>query len=303
MTVKISKIYPFADFGANISPITINEGQNRFLYGMNFSLKALQDGSSVPTIANLMSVLDKYTFKVGTSILQQCSLTDIYALSALSGGASPQTTISSGDNNLLYAGGFFVPLSIDPTASTISVSLDYSAPTNADNVQVELEMISLEPRMQSSSFSGPIKLTKNSFTTNGIDSSSYSNVQDSFTTTGTLRGILVKSETVPTGATAYNRGTLSDVLVTVGGINQLEFDFLSATYGIPNGFSYQSAQSLQNSPDDYSILTNYRYIPLNLEPIPAFNQVQFLGRAGVSGENVDIIYVEQLPKIEEFSIR
>tara|TARA_Y100000780_G_C13617029_1_gene390950 strand:+ start:239 stop:1117 length:879 start_codon:yes stop_codon:yes gene_type:complete len=292
VTLKITPLVgPREDFTSNLSPQTLNVTGSRFLWGYSVGINALQNTSSVPTTANLLGCVSELKLKVGTAELQALSLTDAYVLSLLYSHSQPFSVASAGDNQTAFTGSIFCPVMLPRTSSTVTLQADYAAVTNADNTQITIETHSLD----GSTGSPPLKISKVSQVTAGTGSTSFNNWNYRFTSEGQVSGLLFKTTTQAGAGTAITAGTIRDVQITVNGGTQIETDFTQGLQAVQNNLSGQHFTDYENSPDNLSIVTPYRWLPL-VEPLPARQQINVGLNAGVTAETVELTIIEKIAR-------
>ena len=269
---------------------TLQGAKSKYLDSLSFTVGGLQNGGSVPTIANLLGTINRITVSVAGTVEMDLSLTDLYALNNLWLANEMRTKISAGDNQQAWVSGIQMPVWFPAVANETQVSLYYSAVTNADNLTVSAtaNYQASVPRRTALHYT---KFTKN---TSGVDDSSLNNWDHEFQALGNVSGILFNNTTVSGGSTVISDETLTQVGIDVDGVNNVLMYEVHEMGSLTNNFTGQMNSSLEDSPASLAILDNYYWLPIK-EQIPRNSWIKTHAMAGASGESASDITIQQIP--------
>ena len=132
-------------------------------------------------------------------------------------------------------------------------------------------------------------------TTSGTGSTSFDNGNYTFVTEGQMIGALVFQTTIAAGAVVLTASTIRELGIYVDDTLKSHLDFNVETQGMPNMTRGQTFNNQAKSPNDLTILDNFRWLPFSREPIPAGSRVRFGINAGITAEAVRIMTVQTIP--------
>ena len=275
-------------FTASQQNMVIQGAKSKYLEGITISINGLQNGGSAPTTINELGLVNPISVDVGGVIQANTRLEDLYAFNKLVLGNNPIVKQAGGDNQEWIVSGLYMPLWFPATNEETKVSATYNAVTNADNTELSLTAHYLDNTARRETMYYQ-EFQKN---TSGVDNEN--NWSQDIDLIGNMTGVLIRTTTVAGGATLIEDGTVQEVSVEVNGqkVSTWEWSEISA---LPKVFAGQSYDSLMDSPDSTAILDNYRYLPIQKEPISAGNRVTLRIKAGVDAEAVRTLAIQQIP--------
>ena len=279
-----------ATFTANQSNMTVTGASAKYLEGFSVTINALQNGSTATTTANMLGLINPIQIAVGGIIQITTRLADLYAMNKLVYNINPLIKASGGDNQEIIVSGLWLPAWMPPVNETTTATMEYNAVTNADNTEASLTALYLNniPRRET------LHYTEFSKPTSGIDDTSLNNWSQDINLVGNLTGVLFFTETPAGGSVTIERGTIEQIAVDIDGTEKENFEFHEIS-AIPKIFSGQSYDSLMDTPDSTAILDNYKYLPIQREPIPKGARVRIRAMAGITAETIRTLPIQQIP--------
>ena len=279
-----------ATFTANQSNMTVTGASAKYLEGFSVTINALQNGSTAVTTANMLGLINPIQIAVGGIIQITTRLADLYAMNKLVYNINPLVKASGGDNQEIILSGLWLPAWMPPVNETTTATMEYNAVTNADNTEASLTALYLNniPRRET------LHYTEFQKPTSGIDDTSLNNWDQDINLVGNLTGVLFFTETPAGGSVTMERGTIQQIAVDVDGTEKENFEFHEIS-AIPKIFSGQSYDPLLDTPDSTAILDNYKYLPIQREPIPKGARVRIRAMAGITAETIRTLPIQQIP--------
>ena len=275
-------------FTSSQQNMVIQGAKSKYLEGLTITINGLQNGGSPPSAISELGLISPISVDVGGVTQVNTRLEDLYAFNKLVLGNNPIVKASGGDNEEWIISGLYMPLWFPATNEETKVSATYNAVTNADNTELSLTAHYLDnvARRETMYYQ---EFQKN---TSGVDNEN--NWSQDIDLIGNMTGVLIRTSTVAGGSTLIEDGTIQEVAVEVNGqkVSVWEWHEISA---LPKVFTGQSYADLEEDPDSTAILDNYRYLPIQKEPIGAGNRVTLRIKAGVDAEAIRTLAVQQIP--------
>jgi hypothetical protein len=274
-------------FTASQQNMVIQGAKSKYLEGLTISINGLQDGGSAPTTINELGLVNPISVDVGGVTQVNIRLEDLYAFNKLVLGNNPIVKQGAGDNQEWIISGLYLPLWFPATNEETKVSATFGAVTNADNTELSLSAHYLDNTARRETMYYQ-EFQKN---TSGVDNEN--NWNQDIDLIGNCTGVLIRTSTVQGGSVLIENGTIQEVAIEVNGqrVQTWEWSEISA---LPKVFTGQSYDSLMDSPDSTAILDNYRYLPIQKEPIQAGNKMTIKIKAGVDAEAVRTLAIQQI---------
>ena len=276
-------------FTASQQNLVLPGAKSKYLEHVSITINGLQNGGSVPTIANALGLVNPLEIDIGGIPQVRARLADIYAMDMLWLQHNPLTKISAGDNQEWIVNSLIYPCWFPPSRAEATLTATYGAVTNADNTEISITAEYLDgiPRNEALYYS---EFSKN---TDGVDSSSFGNWSQTTNLVGNMTGVLINSPTIPGGSTLMEDGTVQQLRIQGNGNTLLTYEWSEIQN--PGIFNGQMFNALEESPATTGILDNYRWLSLAKEPIPAGTRVQMDIMAGVDSEAIRTIQMQQVP--------
>lgn len=275
-------------FTSSQQNMVIQGAKSKYLEGVTISINGLQNGGTAPTTIAELGLVNPISVDVGGVIQANTRLEDLYAFNKLVLGNNPIVKQGAGDNQEWIISGLYMPLWFPATNEETKISATYQAVTNADNTELSLTAHYLDNTARRETMYYQ-EFQKN---TSGVDNEN--NWSQDIDLIGNMTGVLIRTTTVQGGAVLIENGTIQEIAVEVNGQKVATWEW-SEISALPKIFNGQSYDSLMDSPDSTAILDNYRYLPIQKEPIPAGNRVTLRIKAGVDAEAVRTLAIQQIP--------
>ena len=277
-------------FTSSQQNMVIQGAKSKYLEGISITVNGLQNGATAPTTINELGLVNPISVDVGGVVQTNVRLEDLYAYNVLAIGNNPIVKQAGADNQEWIISGIYMPLWFPATSEETKVSVTHNSVTNADNTELSLTAHFLQNIVRRET----MYYQEFSRNTSGVDDTTLNNWSQDINLIGNLTGILMRTSTVQGGATLIEDGTIQQIAIDVNGQQQSTWEWHEIA-GIPKVFGGQYYSGLEESPDSVAILDNYRYLPMQKEPIPAANKVTVRAMAGVDAEAFRTVPIQQIP--------
>ena len=245
--------YDKVSFTADTDDITII--QPRYIHDVHISIECLQNGSTAPALADILSILDRVQVKLTGKIVTELSGQDILAYNCLVQNRSVKYLVPANDNEVGLVEGLSLPIRLAPGEHVLSMRFLHNDVATVDTEQLSFSTLEADETLEDRHIEMP------TFNFTPPSTGAYNTALDS-TFTGDVVGFLIYSTTIPT--TANDVATVRKLRIKAGGdiVFEDNYNNLSAqTY-------YPEESTLR------SILDNYLYLDFTKSPIPAGTRVE-----------------------------
>ena len=245
--------YDKVSFTADTDDITII--QPRYIHDVHISIQCLQNGATAPSLADILSILDKVQVKLTGKIVTELSGQDILAYNCLVNNRSIKYLVPSADNEVGLVEGLALPLRLAPGEHVLSLRFLHNSVSTIDTEQLSFSTLESDDVLEDRHIEMP------SFSFTPPSTNAYNTALDS-SFTGDVEGFLLYSTTIPT--TSSDTATVRKLRIKAGGdiVYEDNFNNLSAqTY-------YPEESTLR------SILDNYLYLDFSKNPIAAGTRIE-----------------------------
>jgi len=245
--------YDKVSFSADTDDITII--QPRYIHDIDISLTLNQTGATSPTLADMLSVLNKVQVKLTGKIVTELSGTDILAYTCLVEGKSPKYTVPTADTEYGRVEGLILPLRLRPGEHVLSVRFFHNSVSTITSEKLSFATLEADEVLEDRHIEMP------TFNFTPPSTAAYNTALDvSFT--GTITGFLIYSTTIPT--TTADTATVKKLRIKVDGDIVFEdiWENLSAQTPYPEDSTLRS------------ILDNYVFVDFTKAPIEAGRRVE-----------------------------
>ena len=277
-------------FTSSQQNMVIQGAKSKYLEGISITINGLQNGATAPTTANELGLVNPISVDVGGVVQTNVRLEDMYAYNVLALGNNPIVKQGGGDNQEWIISGLYMPLWFPATTEETKVSATYNAVTNADNTELSLTAHYL----QNTARRETLYYQEFSKNTSGVDDTTLNNWSQDINLIGNLTGVLMRTSTVAGGSTLIEDGTIQQIAIDVDGQNIQTWE-LHENPATTKVFGGQYYGDLEESPDSTAILDNYRYLPMQKEPVPSGKRVTVRAMAGVDAEAFRTVPIQQIP--------
>lgn len=238
--------YDRVSFTADTDDITII--QPRYIHEIHVSLQCLQNGATAPTLADILSVINKVQVKLTGKIVTELSGQDILAYNAIAQNRSVKYLVPAADNELGLVEGLAIPLALAAGAHVLSIRFLHTSVATIDTEKLSFSTLESDKALARTHVEMP------SFTFTPPSTGAFNTALDA-TFDGLVTGFLIYSTTIPT--TSADTATVRKLRIKVGGdiIYEDNWNNLAAQTHYPEDSTLRA------------ICDNYVYLDFSDDPI------------------------------------
>ena len=251
--MKKRLFYDNVSFTADTDDITII--QPRYIHEVHISLRMLQNGTTSPTLSDMLSVLNKVQVKLTGKIVTELSAQDILAYDCLVGNRSIKYIVPTADNENGIIEGLALPLYLAPGEHVLSLRFLHSSVSTIDTEKLSFSTLEADEPIEGAHVEIP------SFNFTPPSTGAYNTALDA-TFGGNVKGFLIYSTTIPT--TTSTTTTVAKLRLKIAGDIVYEDNW----HGMSAQTYYPEDSTLR------SVLDNYVYLDFSKQPIPAGQRVE-----------------------------
>ncbi len=245
--------YDKVSFTADTDDITII--QPRYIHDISIGLQMLQNGTTSPTLSEMLGILSRVQVKLTGRIVTEMTGGDLLAYNCLVQNRSIKYIVPTADNEYGFVDGLALPLRLGAGTHVLSVRFLHSSNAKIDTEKLTFATLESDEALE------PEHVEIPTFSFTPPSTGAYNTALDS-TFSGALHGLLLYSTTIPTksGSTA----SLSKIRIKAGGDIVYE--------GTWNEMASQSFYPENDTLRD--ICDNYVFLDFSKAPIPAGTRIE-----------------------------
>lgn len=252
MAIKKRLIRDEVSFTTDTDDILID--QPRYIDSFDIALDYLQNGTTAPTLADALGIIESVQVKLGGRIITELSGTDLLALNALMLGREIKYIVPAGDNQAGTIEGLRLPVWLTPSELSLAIRFNKGSVATIDTEQLTFSVLEADEPLRDRH----LEMPRFSFTP---PSTGTFNTALDTSFAGDLIGLLVYSTTIPT--TTNDNASVAKLRLKVDGDIVYEGNWLEMSADT----TYPGDSTLKG------IVDNYVFLDFRRQPYPAGSSI------------------------------
>jgi len=222
--------------------------QPRYIHAIDIGLDCLQNGGTAPTLADILSVINKVQVKLSGRITTEMSGQDLLAYNVLVDGREPLYLVPANDDEVGMISGLRMPMALPTGEHVLAVRFLHNAVATIDSEKLTMATVEYEEAIEGAHYEIP------TFSYTPPSTNAFNTAVDT-TYSGAVHGFLIYSPTVPTATS--DTATLREARVYVDG----EMVFEGTIEDLRSDARYPADSTLRGITDNY-VFIDFRRSPI-----------------------------------------